>query len=176
MTLNTSAFELFNVIEAADRVHMSLSADLKWLAFCLNGESKGYSEGVSDTVQGNKQWVCELETGKLIQVAPQAMSSWAGVWSPDGKDLAFFADIDGVARLWIWSSSDQTLKLASKTKARNARRRRSRRSFFLFIFLRGNGRGQKNAFIFFNTKFPSNYRLYQYSFLGESLPRRHCNR
>jgi dipeptidyl aminopeptidase/acylaminoacyl peptidase len=118
MTSNASAFELFNVIEAADRVHMSLSADLKWLAFCLNGESEGYSEGVSDTVQGNKQWVCELETGKLIQVAPQAMSSWAGVWSPDGKDLAFFADIDGVARMWIWSSSDQTLKLASKTKAR----------------------------------------------------------
>jgi len=118
LNFNSKSFELLDVVTGADRVHMSLSADLRWLAFCLDGTSEEYSEGVSMAVQGNKQYVCEIGTGKLIQVAPQAKSSWAGVWSPDGTELAFFADIDGAARLWIWSSSDHSLKLASDTKAR----------------------------------------------------------
>lgn len=118
MKANMILNEILNVKEPADRVHMSLTADHKWLAFCLCGTSKGPSEGVSMAVEGFQQWVCELETGKLIQVAPHAKSSWAGVWSPDGENLAFYADIDGTARLWLWSPSDQKLKLASNATAR----------------------------------------------------------
>ncbi|GAB6926491.1 hypothetical protein JCM10914A_04740 [Paenibacillus sp. JCM 10914] len=113
--------ELLEVKEPADRVHMSLSADHKWLAFCLNGSegtSSGISAGVSLAVSGFQQWVCELDTGKLIQVAPDAMSSWAGVWSPDGNTLAFYADMDGAAKLWGWSPKDYNVKLLSEITVR----------------------------------------------------------
>ncbi|QKY70557.1 hypothetical protein [Lentibacillus sp. CBA3610] len=40
--------------EPADRVHMSISADNKWLAFCTSGTSEGKeSVGVSEAVKGN---------------------------------------------------------------------------------------------------------------------------
>ena|GEM_PF-2256786 len=114
--------ELLNVKEPADRVHMSLSEGHKWLAFCLNGSgedtSKEGSLGVSLAVSGVQQWVCELESGKLIQIAPNASSSWGGVWSPDGKTLAFYADIDGVARLWAWSPLDHNLRRLSDRAVR----------------------------------------------------------
>jgi Tol biopolymer transport system component len=110
ITLN----EILNVKVPADRVHMSLSSDNNWLAFCLSGKIEvKKSIGVSMAVEGNVQWVCDLDTGNAFPVAPDAKCSWAGVWSPDGKTLSFFADIDDKARLWLWSPSSRTLKLAS---------------------------------------------------------------
>ncbi|MFC0472481.1 S9 family peptidase [Halalkalibacter kiskunsagensis] len=106
--------EILNVKEPADRVYMSISCDNNWLAFCLSGEPvEEKSIGVSMAVEGNSQWVCNLKTGHTFPVAPEAKSSWAGVWSPDGKTLAFFSDIEGKARLWLWNSFSKTLKLAS---------------------------------------------------------------
>jgi acetyl esterase/lipase len=110
--------DILNVKEPADRVHMSLSPDHKWLAFCLGGKAAGNSQGVSMAVEGTKQWVCEVESGEIFQIAPEANSSWAGVWSPDGKTLAFYADIGGRARLWFWSPLEKTLKLASEVLVR----------------------------------------------------------
>ncbi|WP_132417370.1 S9 family peptidase [Paenibacillus albiflavus] len=104
--------------QPAELVHMSLSADHKWLAYCIQGESRGSSIGVSMAVEGIQQWVCEIETGSCFQVIPEAKSSWAGVWSPDGMTLAFYADMNKQAQLWLWSIPNRTLKLASDRTAR----------------------------------------------------------
>ncbi|MGD6831217.1 S9 family peptidase [Sutcliffiella halmapala] len=106
--------EILNIKEPADRIPMSISVDNKWLAFCLDGNRvEQKSEGVSMVVEGISQWVCNMETGHAFPVAPNGNSSWAGVWSPDGRTLAFYADIDGKACLWLWDSKGNGLKKAS---------------------------------------------------------------
>ncbi|MBH0159050.1 S9 family peptidase [Fictibacillus sp. 5RED26] len=106
--------DLMNVIEPAALVHMSMSSDKNWLALCVNGEPVDKrSNGVSMAVEGTTQWVCNLNTGEAFPIAPEANSSWAGVWSPEGKTLAFFADIGGKARLWLWDSTNHSLHLAA---------------------------------------------------------------
>ncbi|MDQ0888778.1 dipeptidyl aminopeptidase/acylaminoacyl peptidase [Paenibacillus sp. V4I9] len=109
-----SVEECLNIKELADRVPLELSCDGRWLAFTLNGLSnEKISQGVSMAVQGNSQWVCDLNTGEAFPIAPTANSSWSGEWSPDGETLAFFSDIDGAAQLWLWSTITRTLKRAS---------------------------------------------------------------
>lgn len=49
---------------------------------------------------------------------PEVSSSWSGVWSPNGLTLAFFTNNDGVARLWLWSPINTTLKQATTLGAR----------------------------------------------------------
>ncbi|MGD6874243.1 S9 family peptidase [Sutcliffiella horikoshii] len=106
--------EILNIKEPAYSVHMSISSNNVWLAFCLGGNSaENKSKGVSMVVEGNSQWVCNLKTGQAFPIASEAKSSWAGVWSPDGRTLAFFADIDDKACLWLWDSNESTLKKAS---------------------------------------------------------------
>jgi len=107
--------DILRVKEPADRVHMSISSDGKWLAFCLSGKKQDKnSKGVSQVVEGNAQWVCNLITGDSFPIARQAKSSWAGVWSPKGLTLAFFADINNVAQVWLWTPTNKSLKLASE--------------------------------------------------------------
>jgi dipeptidyl aminopeptidase/acylaminoacyl peptidase len=113
MTL-LSVNDVLNVKEPADRVHMSISSDGKWLAFCIDGKLESKSIGVSLAVEGNTQWVCNLETGESFPIATKANSSWGGVWSPNDETLAFFADINDKAQLWIWTPSDRSLKLGSE--------------------------------------------------------------
>lgn len=109
-----SVTDVLNIKEPADRVHMSISSNGKWLAFCVEGKLKSESIGVSQVVVGNSQWVCNLVTGESFPIAKQAKSSWGGVWSPEGETLAFFADINGKAQLWLWTHSDGFLKLGSE--------------------------------------------------------------
>src|SRR5699024_7491882 len=111
--------DVLSIKEPADRVHMSLSAGNEWLAFCTSGTSDGRkSFGVSMAVEGNTQWVCNIQSKNVFPVAPQSDSSWAGVWSPDGTTLAFFADINGAARLCLWFASNQKLKVMPNIIAR----------------------------------------------------------
>ena len=42
-------------------------------------------------------------TGEELRLGGAASSSWAPVWSPDGKRVAFYSDEGGSAGLWIWS-------------------------------------------------------------------------
>lgn len=106
--------ELLAIYEPADRVPMSMSSDGEWVAFSLTGAKTSMTTiGVSSAVSGNSQWVCQLKTGKLIKIAPSANNSWSGVWSPDGKILAFFSDQNGKAQLWLWFSCTGILQCAS---------------------------------------------------------------
>ncbi|MGZ4160417.1 MAG: hypothetical protein ACXVNF_06435 [Neobacillus sp.] len=76
------------------------------------------SVGVSVDVAGCSQWVCHIESGKSFPIMPEVSSSWSGVWSPNGLTLAFFTNNDGVARLWLWSPINTTLKQATTLGAR----------------------------------------------------------
>ncbi|WP_235213096.1 S9 family peptidase [Alkalihalobacillus alcalophilus] len=106
--------EVLNIKEPASLVHMSISTDNKWLAFCLDEYTKSeQSIGVSMAVKGYSQWVCNLKTNEAFPLTSDANSSWGGVWSPDGKTLAFFADIKGKAQLWLWDSLSGELNVAS---------------------------------------------------------------
>ncbi|WP_137789266.1 prolyl oligopeptidase family serine peptidase [Bacillus sp. E(2018)] len=105
--------EVLQIKEPADLVHMSISSNGRWLAFCLRGNSENRSVGVSQAVEGNAQWVCNLETGESFTIVEGAESSWGGVWSPDGETLAFYSDLRGKAQLWLWTPSDYSVKLAS---------------------------------------------------------------
>ncbi|ANC77337.1 hypothetical protein ABE65_011190 [Fictibacillus phosphorivorans] len=110
--------EVLHMNEPAELVHMSISSNGKWLSFCLSGNAKSRSVGVSQAVEGNSQWVCNLETGESFPIAEEADSSWGGVWSPNGETLAFFADQHSKAQLWLWTPSDRSLKLASDITVR----------------------------------------------------------
>ncbi|HEU4589184.1 MAG TPA: prolyl oligopeptidase family serine peptidase [Gemmatimonadales bacterium] len=41
-------------------------------------------------------------TGEVIRLGSTTSSSWAPVWSPDGKRVAFYSDEGGEAGIWIW--------------------------------------------------------------------------
>ncbi|WP_062110052.1 S9 family peptidase [Bacillus niameyensis] len=96
------------------RFPLSVSSTNEWVAFTAEGHGlrKG-NVGVSDEVDGFTQWVCHVETGEAFPVVPEATSSWSGTWSPDGKILAFFSDLNGKAQLWLWNSESQSISLAS---------------------------------------------------------------
>ncbi len=42
------------------------------------------------------------QTGEPIRLGGDQGASWAPVWSPDGSRVAYYADDDGEAGLWIW--------------------------------------------------------------------------
>ncbi|MDR7074207.1 S9 family peptidase [Fictibacillus barbaricus] len=109
-----SVNDVLNIKEPANGVQMSISPNGKWLAFCIGGNIKSNSVGVSQVVEGNTQWVCNLETGESFPISKQAKSSWGGVWSPESETLAFFADINSKAQLWLWTPSNGSLELGSE--------------------------------------------------------------
>jgi dipeptidyl aminopeptidase/acylaminoacyl peptidase len=60
-------------------------------------------------------WVTDLETRTPRNVTGGIGNSWAPSWSPDGRYLAFMADLSGhaelgPARLWVWDHSSGKLR------------------------------------------------------------------
>jgi len=47
--------------------------------------------------------ITNLKTGESIRLGGPKSSSWAGVWSPDGSQIAFYSDEGGEPGVWIWS-------------------------------------------------------------------------
>jgi dipeptidyl aminopeptidase/acylaminoacyl peptidase len=93
---------------------ISLSPDGHWVAYTLEtrlrkqttlGTKYHYFSptGVGRPAEGGRVWLTNLATGETISLAPAGKtSSWAPVWSPDGKRLAYYSDEGGVSHLWIW--------------------------------------------------------------------------
>ena len=63
-------------------------------------------------------WIADTATGVWRNLTKGQGTSWAPVWSPNGKYLAFFSDRDGLAALWVWERNSGTMRKASNAIVR----------------------------------------------------------
>jgi dipeptidyl aminopeptidase/acylaminoacyl peptidase len=63
-------------------------------------------------------WVSDTAAGKAINLTGGRGTSWGGVWSPDGRHLAFYSDRDGAARVWLWAADGGELRRVSDVVVR----------------------------------------------------------
>jgi len=80
------------------RSSINFSPDGAWIAHTVETD---------ETVPGGPRMearVTRLADSESIRLGGEHSSSWAGVWSPDGKLVAFYSDEGGEAGLWIWDA------------------------------------------------------------------------
>ena len=111
-------------------VPVDLSPDGRWLAYTAEDpkahppiEEGGHDftlTGVPMTWGGGKAelWVTSTTTGETIDLNAQGAMSWGGVWSPDGKKLAFYSDRSGQMSVWVWEQATGRLRQVSAVIAR----------------------------------------------------------
>lgn len=113
--------------DLARRAPIDLSSDGELLAYTVESDdllSQGsyyYSaSGVPKSEGGTSPTVCitNTRTGENITLEREKKSSWGGVWSPDGRQLAFYADWNGKAGIWIWDRHDRQLRQIPELVAR----------------------------------------------------------
>jgi dipeptidyl aminopeptidase/acylaminoacyl peptidase len=93
---------------------IAVSPDGKWLAVTVQshrrrrhgggeGEWSRYlPTGFPTGLEGSEIWIVEVESKEYQNLTPDWGTSWRPSWSPDGRQLAFYSDRNGIARLWIW--------------------------------------------------------------------------
>lgn len=97
-----------------DRSSFNLSTDGQWIAHTIKRDEilEKYNVSYASTgfpfAEGELRTQAELtntRTGESIELGGDNGSSWAPVWSPDGHKVAFYADDDGEAGIWIWEKA-----------------------------------------------------------------------
>src|SRR5678815_494623 len=63
-------------------------------------------------------WITDTVTGVSRNLTQGQGTSWAPVWSPNGKYLAFYSDRDGLPALWLWGRVSGTMRKASNAIVR----------------------------------------------------------
>lgn len=103
---------------------IDLSPDGEWVAYTTQDKSKNLPQkderstlflpsGVPGFVIGCDVWITNTKTNETKNLTEGKGSSWAPVWSPDGRYLAFYSDRSGQARLWVWERSFGRLRQVS---------------------------------------------------------------
>lgn len=102
---------------------ISVSPDGRWVAYTIVDPRKrrSHSEkapnflstGASRDAEGAELWIADTKTGATRDLTGHTGNSWDGVWSPDGSQLAFYSDRDGMARLWVWDRATATVRRVS---------------------------------------------------------------
>jgi dipeptidyl aminopeptidase/acylaminoacyl peptidase len=98
------------------RSPINLSPNGEWLAHTIEGieriprdsTSRRYSATGFPFAEGDARMEATLSnvrTGEVIRLGSAQAASWAPVWSPDGRRVAFYSDEGGSAGLWIWDRS-----------------------------------------------------------------------
>jgi dipeptidyl aminopeptidase/acylaminoacyl peptidase len=83
---------------------IELSPDGQWLAYT-----------VAATDDSKKDvWVVNLKSRAPVRIG-EAGNAWGPRWSPDGRQLAFYSDGGGGARLWVWDRPSQRAREVSDT-------------------------------------------------------------
>jgi dipeptidyl aminopeptidase/acylaminoacyl peptidase len=73
--------------------------------------------GVLIQNQGSDIWISHPKSGETKNITGGRGANWLPSWSPDGRYLAFLSDRDGSgqAKLWIWDSSHDSLRLVTNS-------------------------------------------------------------
>jgi dipeptidyl aminopeptidase/acylaminoacyl peptidase len=96
------------------RSSFQLSPDGEWLAHTVSRAERlpratpAFSDTGKPFGEGGSRMQASLthvRTGEVVRLGGAAGSSWAPVWSPDGERVAFYADDDGEAGVWIWEKA-----------------------------------------------------------------------
>jgi dipeptidyl aminopeptidase/acylaminoacyl peptidase len=118
--------QVLSIRDFGDRQQLDVTSDGRHVAFSLVSPRRAAelaasdpaqrftTSGVPTAVRGSDVFVVDTRTGSTRDVTTARGSSWAPVWSPDGRTLAFFSDRDGVARLWLWDRDHDTMRRLSK--------------------------------------------------------------
>lgn len=101
------------------RSPLSLSPDGMWVAHTYSGvetvsrDTGMYSATGIPFAEGNalmQAMLTHTRSGETIPLGERGGASWAAVWSPDGRHVAFYSDAGGEAGLWIWNVETRTAR------------------------------------------------------------------
>jgi dipeptidyl aminopeptidase/acylaminoacyl peptidase len=71
------------------------------------------SSGAPYAVRSTDIRVTDTRRGTTQEITGGLGANWAPAWSPDGRELAFYSDRGGTARLWIWDKETDALRQVS---------------------------------------------------------------
>ena len=99
----------------SSRIPIDVSTDGEWLGHTYHSYESLTGSIFSDSgVPGTDSFkrvqadLTNVRTGEVIHLGKADSSSWAPVWSPDGRRVAYYSDEDGESGLWIWERSTKT--------------------------------------------------------------------
>jgi dipeptidyl aminopeptidase/acylaminoacyl peptidase len=81
----------------------------------MNLDARFMPNGSPGSVVGARVHITDRETSQTVDVCPGG-NCWRPAWSPDGRTLAFYSDVDGPPQLWVYD-----LDAASARKVSPAR-------------------------------------------------------
>ncbi len=115
--------DVLSVKTFADRVQLDLTADGRFVAYALQDPVRAAardgaaasryfsSTGVPRGHVGTDVYVTEVLASQTKNITEAFRSSnWSPVWSPDGRNLAFFSDRDGAVRVWLWTRATRQFR------------------------------------------------------------------
>ncbi|HZI46973.1 MAG TPA: hypothetical protein VFD75_04200, partial [Pyrinomonadaceae bacterium] len=74
--------------------------------------------GIPSRVDYCDIWISDTASGTSRNLTQGRGTSWAPVWSPNGKYLAFYSDRAGLPALWIWDRASGAIRKASSAIVR----------------------------------------------------------
>src|ERR1700679_2457644 len=121
--------EALHSLRLTGRAPIALSPDGQLVAYALADGTKRASTGdtrhsdfsrtgVYVEAIGCDIWIADTQTGHCENLTGGKGASWAPVWSPDGKNLAFYSDRSGIANLWVWDRATKQLRQLSNAIVR----------------------------------------------------------
>jgi dipeptidyl aminopeptidase/acylaminoacyl peptidase len=116
--------EALGMLQFAFRVPIQLSPDGRWVAYTLVDPRRQAAlhdptffyfspTGVPTEAAGADVWVTNTVTGERKRLTDGTGASWGPVWSPDGRQLAFYSDRGGATHLWLWDATTGTMRQLS---------------------------------------------------------------